>query len=240
MLRCVVVESSLHRDQSLGPSPPGKRYRRRMDPTELRRELEVILSLPTGKTSSGHPYLQEPAWRRFRDWVPHILDDGPRVLAAIDGIAADRADGGDAAKVVRQIVLTAAITAPSDLWLLRHVVAAFHRLGLSQRLLDDETLRADRLVPLLSTEVQVDLRFLLTRGLLRGSKDGGVRVADHAAARAVFAWQPSALPSSLPSSLATALARLFRGSNCDDVKEGLASWLSTPLPAKCGEIDYAP
>lgn len=207
---------------------------RGMDTASLRRELDVILRLPTGKTSSGHPYLQEPAWRRFRDWVPHILDDGPRVLAVVDAIHADDNAVAEAAKVVRQVVLTAAITAPSDLWLLRYVVASFQRLGLSRRLLDDEVLRPDRLAPLLATEVQVDLRFLLTRGLLRGvaGKGGGVRVADHAAARAVFAWTPTPLPASLPSSTATAWARLFRGSNNDDVRDGLLAWLEQPLPPR--------
>lgn len=198
------------------------------------RELAVVLTSPTGRTSGGHPYLQEPAWVRLRDWVPHILDDGPGVIAAVDAVAAAAAAAGasvdDAAKVVRQVVLTASVTAPPDLWLLRQVLAAFARLGLSKRLLDGERLRPASLSPVLADEVQVDLGFLLSRGLLRGAPGGGLRMADHDTARAVFAWVPPTVPSSLPSSLASAWARLFRGSNNDDVHPGLRELLEAPLP----------
>ena len=199
------------------------------------RELAVILTVATGRTSGGHPYLQEPAWVRLRDWVPHILDDGPAVIAAVDVVvaAAARVDAGisleAAARVVRQVALTASITAPPDLWLLRHVLTAFARLGLSARLAADEVVRPSSLAPALPHEVQLDLGFLLSRGLLCGAP-GGLRIADHAAARAVFAWTPPAVPSSLPSSIAAAWARLFRGSNNDDVRAGLGELLNPPLP----------
>lgn len=200
------------------------------------RELAVILTVATGRTSGGHPYLQEPAWVRLRDWVPHILDDGPAVIAAVDAVVAAaarvdaRASLEAAARVVRQVALTASITAPPDLWLLRHVLVAFSRLGISARLAAGEVVRPSSLAPALPHEVQLDLGFLLSRGLLRGAPGGGLRVADHAAARAVFAWTPPPLPSSLPSSIAAAWARLFRGSNNDDVRAGLGELLDPPLP----------
>src|ERR1700759_652955 len=96
------------------------------------RELVWVMTRPTGTTSSGFAYLQPGAWRRFRDWVPHILGDGPRTMDAVELVvdAAARArlheaaagNLGTAADVVRQVVRTAAICAPPDLWLLRHVV----------------------------------------------------------------------------------------------------------------------
>lgn len=146
------------------------------------RELAVVMAVPTRRTARGHPYLQEPAWTRLRDWVPHILDDGPRALGAAERVAsAARAAGvpvDDAAQVVRQVVLSAAVTAPPDLWLLRSVLAACHTTGLSARFLAGEVVHAE-------AEQRIDLRFLLSRGLVRLSGDG-TRIADHRAARDAF------------------------------------------------------
>lgn len=204
------------------------------------RELAVILSVPTGRTSKGHPYLQEPAWVRFRDWVPHILADGPRTLAASDVVVAAAhalslpsslaASLEDAARVVKQVVLTTSITAPSDLWLLRYVLASFARTGVSQRLLAGEVVRAARCPPLRAEELQVDLRFLLSRGLLFCAGDG-FRIAGHDAARASFAWQPTLDPR-LPSSIASAWARVFMASApVSDERAALLELLDAPLPA---------
>ncbi len=202
------------------------------------RELAVIMSVPTGRTSSGHAYLQEPAWVRFRDWVPHILAEGPRTLAAVDVVvAAANALGAsavveDAAGVVRQVVLTAAVTAPPDLWLLRSVLGAFTRLGLSKRLLDGDVVFAET-AGVLATELRVDLRFLLSRGLLLCAGDG-FRIADHEAARAAFATAlfADAHDARLPSSShATSWARVFTGAASEGERAALHDMLAKPLPS---------
>jgi hypothetical protein len=208
---------------------------------ERARELAVLMTLPTGRTSSGHAYLQEPAWVRFRDWVPHILADGPRTLAAVDVVIEAARDAGsagaldDAAGVVRQVVMTAAVTAPSDLWLLRSVLGAFARLGLSERLLAGEALRPARLAPVRADELRVDLRFLLSRGLLLCAADDGFRIADHAAAHAAFAASLTSFAAPhdarLPSSShAASWARVFSNTATDDERTALHALLAQPLP----------
>lgn len=147
-------------------------------------------------SSSGFPYIHQAAWVRFRDWVPHILADGPAVLATVDDAvaAAGTAHAHNAAavgRVLQQIVQTASITAPPDLWLLRAIVAALHEVGVAQRLLADEvvTPATTTTTDLLEHELQVDLRFLLARGLVVRI-GGGYRLADTDAARAVLAMGP--------------------------------------------------
>jgi hypothetical protein len=199
-------------------------------------ELAALMSVPTGRTSAGHAYLREAAWVRLRDWVPHILGDGPRVLAGVDVVVeVARTHGVDvdaAAQVVRQVVLTASITAPADLWLLRGVLVAFAQRGISARLLAGETITPHNVPGVLPAEVQVDLMFLLGRGLLRAAPRGvshGVRMADHEAARSAFAWTPPSL-SSLPSSTSAAWARVFSGTGDASEQAALCAWLTTPLP----------
>lgn len=136
----------------------------------IARELVPVLTSPTGTTTAGFPYLQKPAWERFRDWVPHILDHGPKVLAATARLEALGAPK-DAVRVVRQVVNTAAVTAPPDLWLLRHVFAALHAVGILELLRRGAAVvpEATELDP---RELDIDLQFLLSRGYLMRRGDG--------------------------------------------------------------------
>jgi hypothetical protein len=165
------------------------------------RELAFVMTGPVEVSTAGYPYLHSPAWRRLRDWVPLLLGDGSRALHAarliLDTCEAALRDGDPQAapddvervrqahKVVRQVVQTAAVTAPPQLWLLRYVLGALDDAGLSDRLLAGESIRADRCPPLLARELDVDLRFLLSRAyLVRSGKR--LRMAPFAAARDVF------------------------------------------------------
>jgi hypothetical protein len=187
------------------------------------RELAAVLTRPTGRTSAGFPYLHASAWTRFRDWVPHLLANGPGVLEAVDLVerAAGRAtsDEGerravsDAARVVRQVVMTAAITAPSDLWLLRYVLAALRATGVAGSLLAGETVVPEH-SGLVARELAVDLRFLLARGYLLGAAGGaGYRLApgEHARRALEGVGADDAGPDALPAALSQAWARVFRG-----------------------------
>lgn len=207
------------------------------------RELAVIATCETGRTTSGHPYLVEPAWVRFRDWVPHILDDGPRVtdaLAVVERALASltlddetRARAADACAVVRQVVQTAAITAPPDLWLLRHVLATFARRGLSALLAKGDVLAPTVVATshgLLREELAVDLRLLLARGLLRVTPDG-FRAADHARARACFAWTPF-VDARWPSTLTTLWSRALTDDSDDATRATLVDLSEGALPVR--------
>lgn len=188
----------------------------------LARALVPVLMEPTGQTTKGYAYLSPRAWDILRDRVPHLLGMGPRVLAAtkklVDAATHEGASASDvanltrAASVVRQVVLTAAITAPPDLWLLRHVLSFFAELGLLERLLAGEAIYPEacdvawqgRLRTLDAQELDKDLQFLLARGLVE-QYDDAYRIAGHPRVRALFA-DLGTLPSHWPAS-ATALYR---------------------------------
>ena len=184
----------------------------------MTRELVAVMTHPTGLSSAGYPYLQRTAWERFRDWVPHLMSDAPKVIEAIDRIqkvldieevsAEERAHFKRATKVITQVVNTAAITAPSDLWLLKHVLATFNDLGLIQRWLDGEVIIPEML-DVMESEVTIDLMFLLSRGLLIKSGDG-YRMTAHPKIRALLESVTSIDPRT-PVDLAAAWAQAFNG-----------------------------
>lgn len=155
----------------------------------MQDELRAILTQPTGTSSSGYPYLAEHAWIRLRDWVPHTLDSGAAVWQCVESIE-DEFGGPvrDAAQVIRQIVNTAAITAPPDLWLMRHILSALAQ----ERLLKDLA-RGKTLVPedtdFRPDELRIDLDFLLSRGVLVRHGEG-FRAAECISAKALLHMSP--------------------------------------------------
>ncbi len=203
----------------------------------LCRELVPVLLSPTSLSSAGFPYLHRPAFCRLRDWVPHILAMGPPVLAALERIEAKAAGGPEAeveslhraTRVVRQVVNTAAVTAPSNLWLLRHVLSNFAGLGICERLLNDEVITPSSCPPLQEDELRIDLNFLLGRAYVVRSGDG-VRLGENHTARRVIG-EATPIAEHIPASLTAPWAAAFRGDalNADDA--GLLLEVAADPPA---------
>ena len=203
-------------------------------------ELARVLAAPTGTSSAGHPYLQDAAYDRFRDRVPHILGMGPRALHAIDVVtaAAERhnVDVGAAAKVVRGCVLTAAITAPSDLWLMRNVISALHKVGVIERLLEGEHIdpaACDVVVagakrPADPRELEADLTFLLSRGYLSIEREHFV-APTNARTRAALA---TLTPTPFPADLSRLWLQAFAGESLSAADRQLLVDVGAAVPTR--------
>lgn len=190
------------------------------------QKLLAVVSLPTGLTSAGYPYLDRRAFEIFRDRVPHLFGMGERVLKAQKTLqaAADQVDLGDdarenvrrACRVVRQVALSAALTAAPDLWLLRHIIGVHTELGLCDRLLAGEAIdprlcvvqdgsEARQLDP---EQLAIDLHFLLARGIVE-QYDESFRVAGHHRVAALLRML-NPLPKDELIPAATVWKRLFQ------------------------------
>lgn len=211
------------------------------------RRVAALCETRAGRSSAGFPYLEQAAWETLRDEIAHLFGMGQRVLEA--GAALERAlgpavaddDAADNARrvlqVVRQVVLTAAITAPPDLWLLRNVLANLAALGLTRRLLAGEALTPGRCAaagaPLDPRELEVDLTLLHARGLIE-SYDGAFRVAGHPRARqALESCGP--LPEGAPPSSTEAWRRLFAGESGQPGDDILLAALGARPPRRTDE-----
>lgn len=195
--------------------------------SRLAGEILAVLSRPTGLSSSGYPFLQREAWELFRDRVPHLFGMGLRVLKTLDlleqqvgegSLSVDDAESfGRAAQVARQVVLTSAITAPPDLWLLRHVLGYLKDVGLLEQLLDGSAIypdcctisSADGEIPLDKNEIDTDLRFLLSRGIVE-QYDDSYRIAGHPRVRTLLA-EIEPLSPRVPVDVTRIWRRLFQG-----------------------------
>ena len=202
--------------------------------SKLTALLREIMGKPTGRTTAGYPYLERQAWEQFRDGVPHLFGMGAMVLRMTKELAHADAEFADAAKVIQQVVFTATITAPPDLWLLRHVVGAFAELGLSQRLLDGQAIYPEwcqaKGQVLKASALEVDLHFLLARGLV-DQYDNSFRIAGHPEARRIFE-QMGPLDHSKPESMTRAWSGAFQGlRQAPEVRQALIA-IGTDVPVR--------
>lgn len=213
-------------------------------PEPAASRLADVLATPTGTSSAGYPYLIRSAWERLRDGVPLLFGMGGQVLhglATLEGeLGAAGLDGEQAeairraCRVVRQIVNTAAVTAPSGLWLLRLVLGAFSDLGLSARLLQGEAIYPEHCHaegrPLSARELEIDLHFLLALGMVE-QYDNSYRVAGHPTVRWVLE-SVTPLPPEVPASATQAWRRLFGGEPLADGDEAALRTLGHAPPAR--------
>ncbi len=218
------------------------------------RCLIPVLSTPTGTSTAGYPYLVRSAWELFRDEVAHLFGMGGRALAAVgaveegmpeSGLAPEEAESlKRACRVVRQVVRTAAVTAPPDLWLMRLVLGAFASLGLSARLLRGEAIypescRVDgRLVN--ARQLEIDLHFLLALGVVE-QYDNSYRVAGHPTVGRLLG-NLSPTPPIVPASATQAWRRLFSGEPLIDGDEAALATLGADPPrrSELGQTHWAP
>ena len=137
-----------------------------------------VIQEKTYLTKNKYPYISETAFIRFIHKIPHLFTEGLGVLRWLHRLEPQlqSISGSDhlasidrAIFVIRSMVLTAAVTAPTDLWLLRQVLSEHKRLGILDDLLKEEfidpaaySLRKG----LNARQLKIGLHFLYSRGLL--------------------------------------------------------------------------
>ncbi|MAG55155.1 MAG: hypothetical protein CMJ83_02585, partial [Planctomycetes bacterium] len=128
-------------------------------------------------------------------------------------LPADLDNVARAIQVCRQVVNTAIITAPPDLWLTRHVLGFLADLGLTDRLLEGSAIYPDACrvggAPLHEPELDKDLRFLLSRGIV-DQYDNGFRIAGHPRVRRLLE-DVRPLPAHIPAGISAWWRALFSG-----------------------------
>lgn len=195
------------------------------DPVAQR--LLPVVSLPTGMSSAGFAYLDRRAFEIFRDTVAHLFSMGEAVLKAGANLKESATELRDtlgeagvenvrrACDVLRRVVQTAVITAPPDLWLMRHILGVHHDFGLTNRLLAGEAIDPEycavevdgKRVILDAEQLAIDMHFLLARGIVE-PYDECFRIAGHPRVATLLA-HIDAVPAAHPVPAAPLWANLF-------------------------------
>ncbi|MEE2750487.1 MAG: hypothetical protein VX519_03590 [Myxococcota bacterium] len=201
------------------------------------RTLIPVVSAETYVSSSGWPYLSEPAYLHLRDHVPQLFSHGHLAWEGMEHL--ERLVGGSSgfpdlelhhfqasSNVVKQVLRTAAITAPPSLWLARHVLSQLVESGFAERLLNQEAICPSNEQGIRGPELEMDLTFLSILGLVQRSQ--GVFSLEE---NAVRAFELPALPNGLPVAMAEVWRRVFEGGAISEPEELAVEWvLSPPKP----------
>jgi len=155
-------------------------------------DLCGILAEPCGTTKSGYPYISSHAFQTFLARVPHLFQNGQTLLGFLQHAstalerssmfgAAEKANISRTIRVLTVVTNTAAITAPTDLWLLRHVLAAFETLNLLHREGDQAYVHIPKNTELFDPFIKSTLDFMISRRLIEAMDSKQFLPPSHAA-----------------------------------------------------------
>lgn len=200
-------------------------------------QAEQLIEIVTGETdisSAGFPYISDRSFRLLTGQVPHLFRAGQAVLdwasvleetlAGQSGLATQDLESiRNAARVLRTVVFTAGVTAPPDLWVLRHVLSAHRELGILDWLLSggilDPVLYAEQ-NNLDEHQLRTDLQLLHARGYVVAG-DGDYRISADPAIAAVLE-SATTIPAGFRRNLVPELIDWLSG---QDASPALENWL---------------
>lgn len=110
-------------------------------PHPSQEALATILSGKTSLSTTGFPFIAESSFRIFLNEVPHLFQAGTKLLQWTDSVdlalqsetpfsRREKESIDRALKVLRNVIFSASICAPPDLWILKHVLSAHLQIGL--------------------------------------------------------------------------------------------------------------
>ncbi len=144
---------------------------------DLNAVIDAIITGETGVSSAGFPILSEASFQLWMNHVPHLFAEGSALLDRLHEKKLSIASGAHAEsqvraiKVLETVIQTAAVTAPSDLWLMKHILSSHHRAGILKQLktghpLDLRDLSTKEKLSL--QQLRYDFHFLKSRAVVEG------------------------------------------------------------------------
>lgn len=190
--------------------------------------LDDVVSGQTGLSSAGFPFIGELEFKAFNRNVPILFAHGQAGLDWIeaqeeqlpaseeDAVSPEELSRLRALKVLKRVILTSAVTAPSDLWLLRWILHYHAALGIRDHILEAETFTSAEIAEktgFAEKQLDLDFRFFHSRGLLDHENER-FRIPDDNAVRATFS-QVRPLPENLRTNLTQTLVDTLSGKPID-------------------------
>ncbi len=145
------------------------------------RVLGEVLTARTGLSSSGYPFISQSSFRLFLEKVPHLFQAAHILLGWLSAVEGGLSESSlfnekeivsvkRAIFVIRNVVFSAAVCAPPDHWILKHILSVHARTGTLKLFQENSFLNRDKLPAELQLDprhLSWDLSFLYSRGYLR-------------------------------------------------------------------------
>ena len=200
--------------------------------------IDHIRAQDTYLSSKGYPCISEASFRLFLDSVPHLFARGAAILDYLDSHPApDTPDGQRADKVLRNLVFTAGITAPSDLWLLKHLFSTYANLGILPSLAHKELslLEISKSYNLDLNLMKTDFSFFKSRGLLvEVAQDVFTAASEPHIPKSLANWHKNGHPNTID--MVEDLCRLLQGKG----EQHAHDFLKLPMPIEKEPQSWVP
>lgn len=191
--------------------------------------LAAIIMGETGVSSAGFPTISEASFQKWMSSVPHLFLQGSALLDWLQnleqGIRQQMPTAGPeveswlrAIKVLETVLQTAAVTAPSDLWLMKHILSTHARAGILNRLKSGQSIDLKDLGSregLSLPQLRYDFHFLKSRGVLTNEAGNDIyRLSSQAQIlKLIDAFEP--LDPTAAVNMVPLLMRCFEGQAID-------------------------
>ncbi len=150
-------------------------------PHPHKTELTRVLTSKTSLSTSGFPYISQSSFELFLQEIPHLFVYGRDLLNWLAHLEEGLQHSNPFQKsevtslqkaifVLRNVVYSASICAPSDHWILKHILSVHAKIGLVHIFQDGGYLDREELADKLGLarrHLGWDLSFLHSRGYLR-------------------------------------------------------------------------
>ncbi len=221
-------------------------------PHAKRSYLLQILTGRTSLSSSGFPYISERSFRLFLTHIPHLFADSNSLLTWL-AKAEKRAEKTKefsqieresflrALQVLRTIIYSAAVCAPPDLWILRHVLSVHSQLGITRLISSGAEVNPDELSGKLNLDpkhLSWDFSLLHSKGYLQPTRKGYV-IANSKQAIDIFRNITPIPIQFLRDMVDPLLAMLTSSRSKSDTKELVSFFLSYSGPQQKSKGWYA-
>jgi hypothetical protein len=140
--------------------------------------LTKILCGKTGQSSAGFPIISEESFSEFITNIPHLLEEGTKLLSQMNHLqsklkdipSSDKIQSAlSATKVIGTVIRTAGVCSPTDLWIIRQIVSIFKHHSIDKELLKQKKINPESYGiehKLSSKQLSLDLNMLYVRGYL--------------------------------------------------------------------------
>lgn len=204
--------------------------------------LARIIDGETAVSSAGFPLISKESFQAWMTNIPHLFAQGAALLDwlhAVEKAVLQKSQSASgsfdswlrAIKVLETVTQTVAVTAPSDLWLMKHILTSHQRAGVLEQLIAGpvclEDLRSSK--GLNGQQLRFDFHFLKSRGVVTdGDKAQSYKLTSYPQIQSLIR-SFAALDPAVPVNMLPLLTRCFRRERINAEGRGqLTAFLTLP------------
>jgi hypothetical protein len=151
--------------------------------------INIFLDVITSKSEigkSGFPTIEQSGYELFLQNIPHLFKNGQIILNLIQiitnriddiqGISSDQCQSiKRVLEILNRVILTSSVTAPPDLWVIRHLISSIMNSSLVNYVSNEDGFNLNKIAKIEKLDInqlEYMFGFLFSRGYLKQKNEG--------------------------------------------------------------------